>query len=317
MQVVLCLIAIVLDRIFGDPKWFPHPVIAIGKLISTLDKRLNKGRARKLKGGISALFVVLFVAIVVFSLTLFTYSIHWAVGMAFETIMIAMALAQKSLAQAAGAVSKPLLAGDIKEARDKLRWIVGRDTEKLNEAEVVRGVVETVSENTSDGITAPLFYALCFGATGAWVYKAINTLDSMIAYKDEKYRDFGFVAAKLDDYANYIPSRITGLFILLYTKNESKLPFKERFKRWRVDAKKHPSPNSGYLEAATAYQLGIQLGGVNYYKGKKSVRAFMGEPLVKMNATHIQRAVKHMYLVTILFYIIIGGMIFVLTGPWG
>ena len=317
MQVVLCLIAIILDRIIGDPKWLPHPVIWIGRLISLLDKAFNKGRMRKFKGGVSALFVVGLVGASMLSLTIFTYSVHWALGMAFEVVMITIGLAQKSLAEAARAVSKPLIARDLVEARKKLGWIVGRDTEKLGEAEIVRGVVETVSENTSDGVTAPLFYALLFGATGAWIYKAINTLDSMIAYKDEQYADFGYLAAKMDDVANFVPSRITGLMILVYMKTESTLSFKERFKSWKVDAKKHPSPNSGYLEAATAYQLGIQLGGVNYYKGQKSVRALMGKPLVKMTAVHIEKAVQHMYRVTLLFFFIVGGMIFVLTGPWG
>lgn len=316
MNSIICLLAIGLDRIVGDPKWLPHPVILIGNWIAFLEKRLNSGNLRKLKGGITVLLTLLFTFSVVGSILYVSYTLHWLVGVFIEVLLIAIALAQKSLDKAAMIVYDALEAHDMEEARTKLGWIVGRDTQHLDEPEIVRGVVETVSENTSDGVTAPLFYALCFGATGAWMYKAINTLDSMIAYKNERYNSFGFVAAKLDDIANYFPSRLTGLFILLFTKNEIGRPFVERWRKWRQDAKKHPSPNSGYLEAATAYQLGIRLGGYNSYGGKQSFRKYMGEPLVAMNREHILLTVRHMYIVTIYFLILIGVIIFGITSAW-
>lgn len=260
-HIIAIAIGLILDRIIGDPPSWPHPVKIIGKLITKLTGWLNKGRARKAKGVLLVIIVVGITFFATLAILIGAYSVHIWVGIAVESILIASGLAQKSLKVAAMDVYKPLVAKDLPSARQKLSWIVGRDTEKLNEQEITRGVVETVSENISDGITAPLFYAFVFaGAPGLWLYKAINTLDSMVGYKNEKYSEFGYAAAKLDDIANYIPSRLTGYIIMLWGKKESKLPFGKRMKGWWQDAKKHPSPNSGYLEAATAYQLGIQLG---------------------------------------------------------
>lgn len=205
---------------------------------------------------------------------------------------------------------------DLKEARVKLGWIVGRDTHNLEEDEIVRGVVETVSENTSDGVTAPLFYALLFGAPGIWVYKTINTLDSMIGYKNERFNEFGRFAARLDDIVNFIPSRITGLLILFCTRNQGKYSFKKRFWLWCKDAKKHPSPNSGYLEAATAYQLGIRLGGFNSYGGKQTFRAYMGEPIELLQKKHILASIQHMYTVSLYFTLVVGGVIYAISLAW-
>lgn len=317
MTTIICLIAVLFDRLIGDPKRLPHPVIWIGNLISFLEKILNHGRNKKFKGFITVLITIAIPFIIVTTICYISYKIHFFVGVLVEVILINIALSQKSLKEAAMIVYDALKEKDIVEARKKLGWIVGRDTENLEEKEIVRGVVETVSENTSDGVTAPIFYAILFGAPGIWVYKAINTLDSMIAYKNERYKEFGFFAAKLDDVANFIPSRITGLFILLFTKNESKLPFSKRIKCWIQDAKKHPSPNSGYLEAATAYQLGIRLGGVNYYFGEKSFRSYMGKEMVEMNKQHIIKTIRQMNIVVLYFLLIIGGITFGITITWG
>ncbi|WP_391207424.1 adenosylcobinamide-phosphate synthase CbiB [Psychrobacillus sp. L4] len=316
-HIIAIAIGLLVDRIIGDPPNWPHPVRWIGSLISKLTDWLNKGRARKEKG---FLLVILVVGITFFStvaILIGAYSIHIWVGIAVESILIASGLAQKSLKEAAMDVYKPLMAKDLPTARQKLSWIVGRDTEELDEKEITRGVVETVSENISDGITAPLFYAfLLAGAPGLWLYKAINTLDSMVGYKNEKYEKFGFAAAKLDDIANYIPSRLTGYIIMLWGKKESVLPFWERMKGWWLDAKKHPSPNSGYLEAATAYQLGIQLGGVNTYKGVVSNRALMGIGEVTLTPRHIVSTISHLNTAVFLFWLwmmVIGGILFVIT----
>lgn len=317
MNVIVCLLALVIDRIFGDPQKWTHPVIYIGRLIEKLEQQLNMGLHRKLKGFICVLAVLLMTAVVVSGVVWLSYKVHMFVGILIEIVLISLAIAQKSLQQAAMLVYDALNQNDFQKAREKLSWIVGRDTAHLQEPEIVRGVVETVSENTSDGVTAPLFYALLFGATGAWIYKAINTLDSMIGYKNNRYEQFGFFAAKIDDFANYIPSRITGVIILCFTKQVEKRAFSKKFKQWLVDAAKHPSPNSGYLEAATAIQLGIQLGGENQYGGVKSFRALMGTPSFHLNRQHILNVIQQMYIATLYFYLLIGGICIAIAIAWG
>ncbi|KGR91235.1 cobalamin biosynthesis protein CobD [Ureibacillus massiliensis 4400831 = CIP 108448 = CCUG 49529] len=316
MHIFAVIFGQILDLIIGDPPKWPHPIRWVGNLITFLTKRLNRGSARFLKGAIVSIIVVGSVTIMTMTIVYIAYRTHLYIGIAVEVLLIAIGLAQKSLKQAAMVVYDALEKNDIVEARTKLSWIVGRDTSNLDEPEIVRGVVETVSENTSDGITAPLFYAILFGAPGLWAYKAINTLDSMVGYKNEKYIQFGKFSARLDDVANFIPSRITGFIILLFTKNHTNLRFNKRFKLWLTDAKKHPSPNSGYLEAATAYQLGIRLGGYNSYHGITSFRAYMGEPLASLNRTQIKKAIRQMYIASILFTIIIGGVFVAISYTW-
>ncbi len=315
-HMIAIAIGLMLDRLIGDPPNWPHPVRWIGTLILRLTKQLNKGSKRKLKGLILVLVIVGISFSIALVLVTVAYSIHIVLGIALESILIASGLAQKSLKNAAMDVYKPLIEGDLPNARVKLSWIVGRDTEYLDEEEITRGVVETVSENISDGVTAPLFFAFLFGAPGLWAYKAINTLDSMVGYKNEQFEEFGYTAAKLDDVANYIPSRLTGLAIMLGGRKETDIPLKERMKGWWMDAKKHPSPNSGFLEAATAYQLGIQLGGRNTYKGVVSNRALMGIRKVPLSARHILGAISHLHTAVFLFWFGmtgIGGLILVVT----
>lgn len=301
---IACVLALIIDAIIGDPPTWPHPIKYIGKYIQLCVKKLNKGHGRKWKGVLLFFIVVSTTVLIVGTLVWLAYSIHFVLGLAIETLLIAVGVAQKSLKDAAMLVYIPLVQGDMVEAREKLSWIVGRDTAHLDESEITRGVVETVSENTSDGVTAPLFWAFLFGATGLWAYKAVNTLDSMIGYKNEIYGDIGMFSARMDDVLNYIPSRISGFLLLLFTKNETARPFKERFKRWKQDAKKHPSPNSGWLEAATAYQLGIQLGGENRYKGIVSYRALMGEKQISLRADHILKTITQMRVTVVIFTIL-------------
>jgi len=288
----------------GDPPKLPHPVRWIGKLIQSQTVLWNKGKWRKLRGMVMALAVVGTTMFVVTLIVLLSYQVSLLFGIVVEGLLIGIGLAQRSLKEAAMAVYVPLVNGDFTEARVKLSWIVGRDTDKLGEEEIVRGVVETVSENTSDGVTAPLFYAFLFGAIGLWGYKAVNTLDSMVGYKNDTYKDFGMFSAKLDDVLNFIPSRLTGLLLVLGTKNDTNWSLGKRLKRWVQDARKHPSPNSGYLEAATAVQLGIQLGGKNSYQGVVSHRALMGERLVPLTKEHIMGSIVQMRMATLLFTLV-------------
>lgn len=302
--VIACIIGIIFDVLVGDPPKLPHPVRWIGKLIHSQTALWNRGKWRKLRGMVMALAVVGTTMFVVTLILLLSYQVSLIFGILVEGLLIGIGLAQRSLKEAALAVYEPLVKGDFAEARVKLSWIVGRDTEKLGEDEIVRGVVETVSENTSDGVTAPLFYAFLFGAIGLWGYKAVNTLDSMVGYKNETFKDFGMFSAKLDDFLNFIPSRITGFLMVLGTKNETSYSFGQRLKRWAQDAKKHPSPNSGYLEAATAVQLGVQLGGKNTYQGVVSQRAIMGEKLVPLTKEHIMASIIQMRIAMVLFTLV-------------
>lgn len=311
-HIIALTLGLILDRIIGDPPNWTHPVRWIGRLITKLTTLLNKGSHRKIKGIVLLLSVVAVTFTSVFAVVITAYKIHIILGIVIESILCAIGFAQKSLKDAAMTVYQPLVNGDLKEARAKLSWIVGRDTETLSESEITRAVVETVSENTSDGITAPLFFAFLFGAPGLWLYKAVNTLDSMVGHENEKFQDFGYASAKMDDVLNYIPSRVTGYIILVWTKNFSKQSLRTRLAKWWQDAKKHPSPNSGYLEAATAYQLGVQLGGLNMYKGIPSNRPYMGVSLTPLRAIHIKYTIRQMHIVTFLFWLmmmVIGGVL--------
>jgi adenosylcobinamide-phosphate synthase len=278
--------AVLIDSIIGDPPSWPHPVKWIGSGISRFEKKWNRGKFRKEKGMMMVLFIITVTFFITILLVWCFYQIHVIAGIVLESILIATTIAQKGLKDAALEVYTPLQKGDFKEARLKLSYIVGRDTETLGEEELVRGTVETVAENTSDGVTAPLFWGLIGGAPLALVYRAINTCDSMVGYKNEKYREFGWAAARLDDVVNWLPSRLTGFLILIvHQPTHMKVT-----KAWEIlfrDATKHPSPNSGWLEASVASLLGVQLGGINYYKGVISNRAKMGNPIVPLNKNHI------------------------------
>lgn len=257
------------------------------------------------------LFILLVTFFIVSIMILIAFKIHPVVGIIVESIIISSTIAQKSLKEASLDVYRPLTNGDLPLARKKLSYIVGRDTDTLNESEIARGAIETVAENTSDGVTAPLFWALIGGAPLAMVYRAANTCDSMVGHLNDRYKDFGWASAKWDDVMNWIPSRITGILMLL-GKKPQRMETKRAWKILFQDAKKHPSPNSGWGEAAVAAILGIQLGGINYYKGILSDRARMGEPLVPIQAEHI--LMTNMILSrTVLWFLVFlwfGGMFF-------
>ncbi|MBT2570870.1 adenosylcobinamide-phosphate synthase CbiB [Planococcus sp. ISL-110] len=301
-----------IDRIVGDPPNWPHPVRWIGSAIRRLTKRWNYGPNVFRNGFLLLGTMALLVFLVVYAIVALAYSVNIFAGIAVEALLIASGLAQKSLKDAALDVYEPLVDGNMALAREKLSWIVGRDTADLDESRITRGVVETVSENTSDGVTAPLFWAFLLGAPGLWLYKAVNTLDSMVGYRNEEFEKFGFASAKADDVLNFIPSRLTGVLILLMTENKRSLTLRQRFAEWLRDAPKHPSPNSGWLEAATAVQLGVELGGLNRYRGIESHRARMGTPVYPLEAHHINETISHMQTVTIGFFILfaLGGILF-------
>lgn len=305
-------LAYIIDRMIGDPKSLPHPVRLIGKGIAFLEGRFNNGRFRKLKGSLVVLIIVVITVGMTFLVTSFAFHVHTVVGIIVESLLIATTIATKGLADAANDVYRPLVTSDLRTAREKLSMIVGRDTEQLTEAEIARATVETVAENTSDGITAPLFWALIGGAPLALAYRAINTCDSMLGYKNEQFALFGLASARLDDVVNYLPSRLTGIITILINKPVSPHSRSDCFRVLIRDAKKHASPNSGWLEAATAALLGVQLGGDNTYAGTVSKRARIGDFIFPLEAKHISQAVSIMHrtiIATIILFWLGGGML--------
>ena len=294
----------VLDTLFGDPPWLPHPVVLMGKAISALEKRL---RARlpqtpqgELLGG----------AVVAFTLPVGTFLLTSLVclgaaklspwlGMAVQMFWCGQALAAKGLAQESTNVYRALIKPDLPAARKAVSRIVGRDTQNLTLEGVTKAAVETVAENASDGVIAPLLYMLLGGAPLALTYKAINTMDSMLGYKNEKYLYFGRAAAKLDDAANYLPSRLAGLLWCAAAALTGNSP-KGAWRIWRRDRHCHASPNSAQTESACAGALGVQLAGPAYYFGEYYAKPTIGDPLRPIEPEDIRRANRMMYAESVL-----------------
>ena len=299
MTVWAVLGGFVLDALFGDPAWLPHPVVYMGKAISKLEKflrpRLPKTPQGELLGG----------AIVAFCLPVGTFlltglvcwgaaRLHLLLGLAVQMFWCGQALAARGLVQESTNVYKELKKPDLPGARKAVSRIVGRDTAELTAEGVTKAAVETVAENASDGVIAPLLYMLIGGAPLALTYKAINTMDSMLGYKNEKYLYFGRVPAKLDDVANYIPSRLAGLLWVAaaaFTHNDAK----GAWKIWRRDRRNHASPNSAQTESACAGALGVQLAGPAYYFGQYYPKRTIGDALRPIEPEDILRANRMMY----------------------
>lgn len=295
------LIAVALDLVLGDPRWLPHPVRGIGRLAGWLETVwrgcLGSTRTAGLGAAGSTYLVVGGAAAGLIHAASILHP--WAADLV-SILVIYTTIAARDLAAHSMAVFRPLLAGDLAEARRRVGAIVGRDTDQLDEAGVVRAAVESVAESTVDGVTAPLFYAVLAGPVGAIVYRAINTLDSMFGHQDERYRDFGWAAAKLDDLANYLPARLTAPLVCIAAALLRLRPQKALRILLR-DGRNHASPNSGLPEAAMAGALGVQLGGANTYDGKRMEKPTMGDPLVPLAASHIRQANALMLVTTGLF----------------
>lgn len=306
---IVAVVAFLLDTIIGDPRSKLHPVVLIGKLISLLESFLRRDSDKPIKkiikGGALVYAVVIIIMLIGFGIDLLIEEIPNPVAQILaQALVLSFMIAPRTLSRDAYAVYLFLITDDLEYARKRVGWIVGRDTENLNEAEVTRAAVETVSENTVDGVISPLFYFAIGGLPLAMFYRAANTMDSMIAYKNEKYFFFGQIAARLDDILNYIPARITAL-LFICSAFILRLDYKNAFAMMKRDAKKHPSPNGGYAEATVAGALNVRLGGTNYYFGEPHFRAYMGEPNESLEAAHILGAIRLMYTATILFLMII------------
>jgi adenosylcobinamide-phosphate synthase len=295
---VMIVIAFLVDAAIGDPRRATHPVVLMGRAIESLERALRPRRAdpgrERFMGAVLAAAIVGGTYVVSRMLLAAVRHICPCAGDVLEIWMLSTALAARGLCDGAMQVRSPLLDGDLPAAKASLSMIVGRDTENLGEEEVVRATVETVAENTSDGVIAPLLFGLIGGAPLALAYKAVNTLDSMVGYKDERYADFGRASAKLDDIASFIPARIAGLFLVA----AAGVAGQDCGGAWRImlrDQRAHPSPNSGVGEAAVAGALGVQLGGANTYEGKISVRPHIGDDLEVLRPRHIEESVHLMY----------------------
>ena len=289
----------VLDSIFGDPAWLPHPVVWMGKAISALEKRLRARLPQTPQGELLGGGIVAFtLPAATFLLTslgcLGAAKLHPGLGLAVQMFWCGQALAAKGLAQESRKVYRELRKPDLPAARKAVSRIVGRDTQNLTAEGVTKAAVETVAENASDGVIAPLFYMLIGGAPLALTYKAINTMDSMLGYKNEKYLYFGRIPAKLDDLANYLPSRLAGLLWCVaaaLTGNRAA----GAWKIWRRDRHNHASPNSAQTESACAGALGVQLAGPAYYFGEYYDKPTIGDPLRPIEPQDILRANRMMY----------------------
>ena len=298
----------VLDLLIGDPRWLYHPVCAIGKLIAFLEKILRRVFPKTEKGELAAgtvevILVCLISGGVPFLILDFLYGISVWAGFALETFWCAQLLATKSLKQESMKVYDRLKNGTLEEARYAVSMIVGRDTQELTEEGVTKAAVETVAENSSDGIIAPMFYMAIGGVWLMFLYKGINTMDSMLGYKNDRYLYFGRCAAKLDDVANYIPARVSG-WLMVAASFFAGMDVKNAARIYRRDRRNHASPNSAQTEAAMAGALDVQLAGNAYYFGKLYEKPTIGDAIRPVEAEDIPRSNYLLYATAILGVIV-------------
>lgn len=304
--ILVMVIAYLLDLIIGDPYSFPHPVRFIGNLIRFTEGKIRKifksKNQLKIGGFLLWIITVGFTALVA-GLILNLLCINNIFYVIIASIILYTTLSTKCLADEAKKIYEVLKTGDIEKSRKQLSYIVGRDTTSLSENEIIRATVETVAENTVDGIISPMMYGFIGGPVLAMAYKAINTLDSMVGYKNEKYGDIGFASAKIDDIANFIPARITPFFMMIASfilgfnsKKSIKIAMRDR--------KNHKSPNCAYAEGAVAGALEVQLGGTNMYFGEKVYKPTIGDKDRELEAEDILRTNKIMYLTSFIALVI-------------
>lgn len=298
-----------IDLIVGDPKSIPHPICFIGTLIIKTEKLLRKcfkkdDEALKI-AGIFLLVIVLFIsAIIPCVILILTYKMGDMAVFAVQTIMCWQILATKSLAKESMKVYTALEKGTLRQAQYAVSMIVGRDTEVLDKVGVAKATIETVAENTCDGVIAPILYCAIGGPVLGFIYKAINTMDSTVGYKNEKYIHFGKAAAKLDDAVNYIPARLSALLMLLACPLCG-LDIKNGFRIWKRDKRKHASPNSAQTESVCAGAINIQLAGDAVYGGNLYKKDFIGDLIRPVENNDIKRVIRLMQMASFIFILII------------
>lgn len=322
MIILACVTGFLLDCIFRDPVWMYHPIRVIGNLISVLEKGLRKllcsripaseqekkNRREVLAGGILWILTVSLSFLVPAVLLFAAGKVHPAVRFLLETFWCYQIFAARCLVGESRKVYQKLKEDDLPGARRAVSMIVGRDTENLTAEGVTKAAVETVAENTSDGVTAPLLFLLIGGAPLGFLYKAVNTMDSMLGYKNEKYLYFGRIPAKMDDVFNYIPARLTAWFMIVAAFLMG-MDGKNAWKIYLRDKRKHASPNSAQSEAVCAGALDVQLAGDAVYFGKVYKKDYIGDAIRKIEPEDILRAGKLMYMTTILMMVVFGGLL--------
>ncbi|AOP36541.1 cobalamin biosynthesis protein [Leptospira tipperaryensis] len=311
-------ISLLVDWILGDPRNFPHPVRAIGKLARFLEERIRSNVRSEIFSGILTSIAVYTISFFLpYFLIRSAEALHWIAGTILSVFIIYTTIALRDLLDHTEEVYKALLKQDLVKARERVSRIVARDTEDLEEPEIIRACIESTAESLVDGVTSPLFFAVFGGAPWAMFYRSINTLDSLFGYKNDKYRDFGWFPARVDDIANYIPARITSHLIVVSSfllGQDAKTAFKILYR----DGRKHPSPNSGLAEATVAGALKIQLGGTNYYHGIKNVKPILGDVKEELKINHIvdaNRLIVLSSLLTMLTYFAIYYFLNLLSDP--
>lgn len=299
------LIGFGLDCLLGDPYTLPHPIRLMGSMIAGLETHLRKllPNRERLAGALLAIIVLMVSTTIPAALLLLCYRWNVWLGAAVEGIFCYYLLAAKCLRDESMKVYSAMAHGDVEGARKAVSMIVGRDTAVLDERGIIKAAVETVAENTSDGVTAPMFYIMLGGAVAGFFYKAANTMDSMLGYKNEKYINFGRFAAKLDDVLNFVPSRITA-WLMIAAAFLLKLDGKKAYRIWRRDRFNHASPNSAQTEAVCAGALGVMLAGDAYYFGQLYPKKTIGDDWRLIEHEDIRRANALMYAATILMLII-------------
>lgn len=299
------LVGVLMDCVLGDPMGLPHPVVGYGRLISFFEHRWNCGQNRKLKGMLMTVLLVAGVAAVVWGVLVMARTLSVWLEVVLSAVLVFYCLAGKTLIDEVQAVFRETDIS-LERGRKQVARIVGRDTSELTAQEVRIAALETLAENLSDGVVAPLFWYMVAGVPGMMAYKMVNTLDSMVGYKNERYRNFGCFAARLDDVANYIPARLTALLMVLVSGRWSLLAFVKRYGR------QHASPNSGYPESALAGILDCRFGGAHVYFGQVVDKPWIGENCRAVNTADMQVAVavnRRVEAVLLLVYFLIVGCI--------
>ena len=298
------LIGFLLDALIGDPYNFPHPIRLIGRMIAVLERIIRKKCSNLRAGGVVLAAVVLFAStIITAAIVLLCYHFHTPLGIIAESILICYLLAARNLRDESMKVCRAAESGDTEGARKAVSMIVGRDTAVLDRDGIIRAAVETVAENTSDGVTAPLFYMAFGGAVGGFFYKAANTMDSMIGYQNEKYAELGRCAARLDDVLNFIPSRLSAL-LMIAVCSLLRFDAKNAFRIWRRDRRKHASPNSAQTESACAGALRLRLAGDAWYFGALHKKPYIGDDDRAIEPGDIRRANRLMYGTSVLMLLL-------------
>lgn len=283
--IIPVLIGFTIDCIIGDPYKMPHPIRLFGNVIAFMEALLNQGTRRKVKGILTCLLLVA-ATWGIFSVLQFMLSDYPILLYAFNSLFFFYGISNKSLIDEGMKVERFVQQGDLPGAREQLSWIVGRETSSLSFTQIRTATLETLSENLSDGVVAPMFYYAIGGIPLMMAYKMINTLDSMVGYKSERYRNFGFCSARLDDVANYIPARLTAFLMLI-------VPFSLRgFRFVKKYGRKHASPNSGYPESALAGILDCRFGGPNTYHGKVVDKPYIGTNDRELTHEDVQTACR-------------------------